>query len=287
MTHVYEREVLAHFHSLVTYAIIAFVLLFVGIFTHGINLTGAAPNFGYALNSSSTLFLFAVPVLTMRSIAEERRQKTDILLYSLPISLTQVVLGKYLAMCTVLLVPIAVMCAYPLVLGLFGDSLLGAAYSTIFAFFLLGAALLSIGMFISALTDNQAMAAVLTFLVMLISFYLNFLATSISGTADASLVALSIVAGFVGLIVVISTNSKIAGIVTTASGIGALAIVRLLFASTLEGLFPSIIRRLSIFERFSVFVAGEFDIAAIVYFSTVIAVFLFLTVQTMEKRRYN
>lgn len=80
------------------YLFIAFVLLFAGIYTMMYNLSGAYANFEYVLDAISFLYLIAVPVLTMRAVAEEKRQKTDQLLYSLPIRLSGVVLGKYLAM---------------------------------------------------------------------------------------------------------------------------------------------------------------------------------------------
>ena len=80
----------------------------------------------------------------MRSISEERRQHTDQLLYSLPLSMGKVVLGKYLAMLTVLLLPMALMCLYPLILSAFGTVNFASAYSGMIGFFLLGAALVAL-----------------------------------------------------------------------------------------------------------------------------------------------
>ena len=287
MKAIYERETKAHFNGIVAFAFIAFLMLFVGIFTTMLNLLSLYPNFEYSINSISFIFMIVIPVLTMRTIADERKQKTDQLLYSLPVSLAEVVIGKYLALLTVLIVPIGIMCFYPLILSLFGEVMIGAAYGTILAFFLLGATLLSMGLFVSALTDNQAMAAVLCFIIMLVNFYLSDLSVQVPGTANASLFALAVVVLLLGLVVKNLTQSSFAGVVAVVIGEGILCIVRLAVPSALEGLFANIMKQLSVYERFYSFVAGEFDLAAIVYFITVIAVFLFLTVQTMEKRRWS
>ena len=105
----------------------AFLLLFAGIYTMVINLQSASPYFEYVLMNMDFIFLIIVPILTMRVIAEERRQKTDQLLYSLPLTMTQVALGKYLAMLVIFLIPVAVIGVYPLVLTAFGAVYLPAA----------------------------------------------------------------------------------------------------------------------------------------------------------------
>ena len=133
MNAVYRREIRAYFTGMTAYVFIAFLLLFAGIYTMAYNLTSAYPNFEYVLQSMSIIFLIAIPILTMRVIAEERRQKTDQLLYALPIGMTRVVLGKYLAMITVVAIPCVIMGFYPLILRSFGNVPLGTAYGTLLA----------------------------------------------------------------------------------------------------------------------------------------------------------
>ena len=149
MSAVYRRELRAYFAGMTAYVFIAFLLLFAGIYTMAYNLSNAYPNFEYVLQSMSIIFLIAIPILTMRVIAEERRQKTDQLLYALPIGMTRVVLGKYLAMITVVAIPCAIMGVYPLILRSFGNVPLGTAYGTLLAFFLLSCTLSAVGMLIS------------------------------------------------------------------------------------------------------------------------------------------
>lgn len=138
MTAVFRREMGAYFHGVTGYLFMAFVLVFAGIYTMVYNLSGLYANFEYVLDAISFIYLIAVPVLTMRSVAEEKRQRTDQLLYSLPIRLVDVVAGKYLAMLAVLAAPTAVMGLYPLLLSRFGSVYLPTAYASLLAFFLLG-----------------------------------------------------------------------------------------------------------------------------------------------------
>ena len=145
MTAVLKHELRNYFHSLTAYVFGAFLLAFVGLGATLYNLQAAVSNFEFVLSFGSLVFVVIVPILTMRVIAEERKQRTDQLLYALPISTTQVLLGKYLALLIVYLIPLAVISLYPLVFSRFGDVYLPTSYGSIFAFFALGAALIRWG----------------------------------------------------------------------------------------------------------------------------------------------
>lgn len=145
MTAVLKHELKSYFHSLTAYVFGAFLLAFVGIGAMLYNLQAAVSNFEFVLSFSSLVFVVIVPILTMRVIAEERKQKTDQLLYALPITTTQVVLGKYLALLVVYLVPVCFICFYPLLFAQFGEVYLLTSYGSIAAFFLMGAALIRLG----------------------------------------------------------------------------------------------------------------------------------------------
>ena len=186
MTAVLRHELSSYFTNVTGYVFGAFLLLFAGIYTMVINLQSASPYFEYVLMNMDFIFLIIVPILTMRVIAEERRQKTDQLLYSLPLTMTQVALGKYLAMLVIFLIPVAVIGVYPLVLTAFGAVYLPAAYGALTGFFFLGASLIAIGMFISSLTESQAVAAGLCFVVMLLNYFISSLASYVPSTAFAS-----------------------------------------------------------------------------------------------------
>lgn len=228
-----------------------------------------------------------VPILTMRVIAEERRQKTDQLLYSLPITTVQVVLGKYLALLVVYAVPLCLISLYPLIFSQYGDVYLPTSYGSILAFLVLGAALIALGMFLSSLTDNQGFAAGIGIAVILFNYYSVSLSEYVSSTAFGSMVAICVlILALWGIIRYLTKNEMLAyGISFLLLAVTVVAYQ--MDAASFEGLLPKIMTQLSLFERFYVFVNGVFDMTAIVYYAAVIVFFLFLSVQSLEKRRYN
>lgn len=287
MIAVFKHEMRSYFHSLTAYVFGAFLLAFVGIGAMLYNIQAAVSNFEYVLSFGSLVFVVIVPVLTMRVIAEERRQKTDQLLYSLPITTLQVIVGKYLALLAIYLIPLAIISIYPLIFAQFGEVYLLTSYGSIFAFFLMGAALIAVGMFISSLTDNQGLAAGIGIAVILFNYYSVSLSEYVSSTAAGSVIALLVLILALGAVIRYLTRNE-----NLASGICLvlLAAVLLLYfvdSTAFEGLLPNIMTQLSLFERFNVFVNGMFDMTAVVYYLSVIAFFLFLSVQSLEKRRYN
>ena len=183
MTAVLKHELRNYFHSFTAYVFGAFLLAIVGFGSMLYNLQAAVSNFEYVLSFGSIVFVVIVPILTMRVIAEERRQKTDQLLYSLPITTTQVVLGKYGAVLVVFLLRLCFIALYPLMFAQFGDVYLPTAYGSLAAFFLLGAELLAVGVFLSSLTDNQGLAAGLGIGVILLNYYCVSLSEYVSSTA--------------------------------------------------------------------------------------------------------
>ncbi|MCI8505526.1 MAG: ABC transporter [Lachnospiraceae bacterium] len=287
MIAVWGHELRGHFHSLTAYLFSAFLLAFVGFGAMLYNIQSAVANFEYVLSFVCLGFVVIIPILTMKVIAEERRQKTDQLLYSLPITTSQIIIGKYLALLVVYLAPLVVISFYPLIFSGFGEVYLPASYGSLFAFFMMGAAFLAIGTFISSLTDNLGFAAGITIPVILFNYYSVTLAEYVSSTAIGSAAALMAAAVILGFIIRhLTGNDKL------SFGIGAVLFLAIagLFAmdsAGFVGLLPDIMKKLSLFERFYKFVNGVFDLTGIVYYMTVIVFFLFLSVQSLEKRRYN
>ena len=276
-----------YFRSLTAYVFGAFLLVFVGLGAMLYNIQAAVSNFEFVLSFSSLGFVVIVPILTMRVIAEEKKQKTDQLLYSLPITTTQVVLGKYLALLVMYLIPMAVICVYPLIFAQFGDVYLLTAYGSLFAFYLMGAALIAIGVFISSLTDNQGFAAGIGIAVILLNYYSVSLSEYVSSTAFGSVVALLVLALILGSVIHHLTGNENFAFGVCILSMAVIFVSYMLNSSMFEGLLPSIMEKLSLFDRFSSFVNGVFDMTSVVYDLTVIVFFLFLSVQSLEKRRYN
>ena len=287
MAAILKHELRTYFNSLTAYVFGAFLLLAVGLGAMLYNIQASVSNFEFALSYFSIIFVVIVPNLTMRVIAEERKQKTDQLLYSLPITTTQVVVGKYLALLAVYLVPLALVCLYPLIFSRYGDVYLLTSYGSILAFFVMGAALIALGVFISSLTDSQSFAAGVGVAVILFNYYSVSLSEYVSSTALGSMIAIGVF--IIALGAVVRQLTKNDGLALGAAAVLLLGTGAAYYAAPekFEGLLPKIMSELSLFERFYVFVNGVFDLTGIVYYMTLIVFFLFLSVQSMEKRRYN
>lgn len=238
MKAIYKREVASYFKSMTGYVFLFFVFLIVGIYFYAYNLLNGYPSMNVTFNSITFVFLLAVPVLTMRVLAEERRQKTDQLLITAPVSVAKIVLGKFFALLTVYLIPIGVICIYPLIMRIFGKISFAQNYTAILGFFLLGAANIAVGLFISSLTENTIIAAVLTFVVMFLSYIMSGLESFLPSSMSDGIV------------------------------------YHLLEAFNVDGHFQS-------------FVDGTFEVTAVVYFFSVMFVFVFLTMQSIKKRRWS
>lgn len=193
----------------------------------------------------------------------------------------------HLALLVVYLIPLALISLYPLLFAQFGEVYLPTSYGSIFAFFVLGAALIALGVFISSLTDNQGFAAGIGIAAILLNYYSVSLSEYISSTAFGSLAALCVLVVLLAMLVKYLTKNE----TLAYFGAGGLLVLIMGFymydPTKFEGLLPQVMADLSLFERFYVFVNGVFDMTAIVYYLTAIVFFLFLAVQSLEKRRYN
>ena len=287
MNAIFKHELRLYFESMTAYVFGAFLLLFIGIGSMLYNLRSAVSNFEFVLSFAAIVFVVIVPVLTMRCLSEERKQKTDQLLYSLPITTTQVVLGKYGAVLVVFLLPLCFIALYPIMFAQFGEVYLPTAYGSLAAFFLLGAALLAVGVFLSSLTDNQGLAAGLGIGVILLNYYCVSLSEYVSSTAAGTAIALVVLIAALGFLVKALTRSTPAGAGASLLLLVGLGLCYALDSTALEGLLPGLMKKISLFERFYTFVNGVFDLTNVVYFLSVTLFFLFLTVESLEKRRYN
>lgn len=267
------------------FVFIFFLLLMTGIFVTAYNLMLKYASLAYAVGSIQLVLMLTVPMITMRIIAEEKRSRTDQLLYSLPIPLYRVVLAKYFAVLTVFLIPTAIIGLYPLILSIFGSVPLFPSHAALFGFFILGAALLALCMFLSSLCESQTIAAVISFGTLLGLYLLPTLAMMIPTSAYASLIAFFLVAVLLGIVLYVLSKSIILGVIGGGIPLLATLTVYLYSAELFEGLFPELLQKLAVFSRFENFVDGIFDVTAIVYFLSITVFSLFLCVASMEKKR--
>ena len=286
MKAVFKHEISLYYHSMLAYVFGAFLLEFIGIGAMMYNINSAVANFEYALGTFCIGFVALVPVLTMRVMAEEKKQKTDQLLSLLPITGVDIVLGKYFALAVVFVTPMLVACIYPFIFSFYGDVYLPTSYGALFAFICLGLALTAIGMFISSLTESQGMAAGICVVVMLFCYYSASLADYISSTTF-NVAALLVLSALLAMLVRRLTRSDAAGLILLVLCVAAVVVTWLVSPTSLETLIPDLMNQLSLFERFYTFVNGVFDLTAIIYYISVAVFFLFLCVQSWEKKRYN
>lgn len=287
MRAIYKKEIRAYFSNMAGYIFIAFILLITGIFANMQNFRGRYPMFEVSLGNITFVMMLVVPILTMRIMAEERSFKTDQLLYSLPVTVPQIVMAKYLAMCTVLLIPVGLMCFYPVILSFYGKIYFLTAYGALFGFYLLGCSLIAIGMFMSSLTESQIIAAVVSFGALFLIFLMNGLAGLIPKTAAASYVGFAVLILLFALIVYLMTKNYWMAFAVAAVCEVVLTIIFFLNRSKFEKAFPAFLTWLSLFTRLDNFVSGIFDMTAVVYYLSVIAIFVFFSVQSFEKRRWS
>ena len=199
MKAVYKKDLKSAFTGMIGWVLCAFVVVVVGLYFTAICLQSGYADFSLVLYNTTFIFLVVVPLLTMRSIVEERRQKTDQLLLTSRASIAGIVWGKYLALVTVYAIPLAIVGICPLVMRAYGSVSLARSYAALLAFFLMGAAAIAIGLFMSSLTENQIIAAVCTFGSLLFLYLMPSIAGLISGSAAASLAAFTVLAALLAL----------------------------------------------------------------------------------------
>lgn len=246
--------------SMIGYLFIFFVLLLTGIYFSAYQLSAAYPKFEYTLSALTFVFLIGVPILTMRVLAEERKQKTDQLLLTAPVTVGGIVLGKYLSLVTVYAVPIAVMCTYPLLMSKFGEVSFNSAYTAILGFFLLGCANLAIGVFISSITESQVIAAVLTFVFLFAFFMMNGISSFFSESSLSTCITFGLLIPTVAIILYTMIKNVLISAIAGLVGEIALVIIYVVNYSFFEGGIQKVLRVFNLSGHFENFANSILDI---------------------------
>lgn len=236
MTAIFKKEFKSYMHSVVGFLFIAVMIFFFALYATVYNFASGIPYLSYTLSAILLLFWLAIPILSMRILAEERKQRTDQMILTAPVAVGEIVVGKFLAMAAVFMIPVVLMCVVPLYLSRYGEVPMGESYVVILAFALYGFACIAVGLFVSSITESQVIAAVLSFAILFLTYMM-------------------------------------AGIEDLISSSGNL-----------------LTKFLSIFDfqgRFVNMASGILDLTSVVYFVSVIGLMLFLTTQSIQKRRYS
>lgn len=287
MTAIFLREFKGYFNSMLGWVLTGVMLLFGGLYFTAVNLQGGYTDLSYTLYSFIIVLLIFVPLLCMRSFAEEKRSRTDQLLLTSPVSIPGIVMGKYLSLLAMFAVPLGVYALYPLLMKALGAANFAASYSGLLAYFFLGAALIAVCMYLSTLTENQIVAALSGFGVLLVCYLMPAIQTLFTAGSSLALVVFAIILGAASLIVGLRSRSLVLGGGVFAVGCIALAVLFSVRSAALTTAFSAVLGALALFEPFLNFVNGLFDVTALVYYAGVAGLFLFLTGQALEKRRWN
>lgn len=287
MTAIFLREFKGYFNSMLGWVLTGVMLLFGGLYFTAVNLQGGYTDLSYTLYSFIIVLLIFVPLLCMRSFAEEKRSRTDQLLLTSPVSIPGIVMGKYLSLLAMFVVPLGVYALYPLLMKALGAANFAASYSGLLAYFFLGAALIAVCMYLSTLTENQIVAALSGFGVLLVGYLMPAIQTLFTAGSSLALVVFAIILGAASLIIGLRSRSLVLGGGVFAVGCIALAVLFSVRSAALTTAFSAVLGALALFEPFLNFVNGLFDVTALVYYAGVAGLFLFLTGQALEKRRWN
>ena len=287
MTAIFKREFKSCFTGMIGWVIAAVSLFFLGLYFTNRNLLYASSDFASVLYTMTMILLFLLPAISMRSFAEERKNKTDQLLLTSPVSIPAIVTGKFLAELAVFALPLAAAVVMPLLLQAFGTVSLVAAYSALLGYLLLGGACLAVGTWISALTENQILAYLATFGALLVAYLMNGIQTMFTTGNLLAFVVFMVIVLVAAILVGVSCKRLTAGLTVFCIGAAAVFILFLARPAWLLTAFNAVLDALALFEPFKDIVGGMFSIPAIVYYLSVIGLFLFMTGQALERRRWN
>ena len=287
MLAIFKRETKSYFTGMIGYVVIGVMLAFIGLYYSANCIVYGTSDFSIVLYSTTIAMLFVLPALSMRSFADERRNKTDQLLLTSPVTIPQIVLGKYLAQLVIFAVPVLVACVMPLILTAFGTVSLLSAYASLLAYFLLGAACIAVGTFISVLTENQIIAYLATFGLLLLSYLMNDIQTLFTTGNTLAFIVFCVILVVAAALVGLVCKSLTVGCGVFCAGAVLLIVLFQLRPTWLLNGFNAVLDALALFAPFDDFVGGMFSVPDIVYYLAVAGLFLFLTGEALERRRWN
>lgn len=230
---IFKRELKAYFTSPHGYVFLAIFYAFSGLFFYIFSLSVGSTDISSVFLMMFIVLMVFVPLLTMRLLSEDKKQKTDQLILTAPVSLLSIVMGKFLAAYAIFAIGVAVMPVYGFVMSTFATVSWLPIWGNTVGLLLLGGIFVSIGLFISSLTENQMIAAIGGFFINLMILLMNTLKSALP-----------------------------------------------------NGFLQDVLSSISVYSRYSEITNGIFSLSSLIFFVSVIFIFLFLTVRVLEKRRW-
>ncbi len=230
---IFKREFRAYFTSPLGYVFLAIFYAFSGLFFYIFSLSVGSTDISSVFLMMFMVLMVFVPLLTMRLLSEDKKQKTDQLTLTAPVSLLSIVIGKFLAAYAIFAIGVAVMPVYGFVMSTFAKVSWLPIWGNTVGLLLLGGIFVSIGLFVSSLTENQMIAAIGSFFINLMILLMNTLTSALP-----------------------------------------------------TGFLQDVLSSISVYSRYSQITNGIFSLSSLIFFVSVIFIFLFLTVRVLEKRRW-
>lgn len=287
MRAILKREFKTYFNTATGFIFMTVFLGLTGIFFALTNLFTGDPYYNPVLDSTTFIFLVLVPMITMKTLAEERHQKIDQLLLTSPVRLTGIVLGKYFAAVGLFLITLLITCIYPIILGFYGPVSVWEIVGAYIGFALLGSSFIAVGIFISSLTENQVTAAVGTFGALLLLWIIDWMQQGLPTTLGSGIAFAALLVVIVSVIVHYAMkNTYFSSAVLLLGGI-AITVVYFVNKTLYEGFTAKFLGWFSLTQRYQSFTMGILDVSTIIYYITFSAAFLFLTVRVLDKRRWS
>ncbi len=287
MLTIYKKDLHNYFSTFTGYVFIAAILLSGGIYVFMNNFYYAYASFGTSINSVPFFYVFLIPIISAGVFTDEKRQKTEQLLYTLPLTSKQIVFGKYLALITILAVPLLIIGLYPIVMSFYGKVNFAQAYANLFAVYLLGMALCAICMFISSLTESIVVSAVLCFACMFLLYQMNTFATKMTPSQSTAFIGFIIMAVCLAIFIWFMTKNIYVAVIPSLIVAIALVLIRNASRVALAGKLNLVMSSVAVFSKLDNFMEGILDLPALIYYASIIVLFVLFTVYTFERRRWN
>lgn len=287
MTAILKKEIRNYFNTVIGWGFLGFFVLISAYFFVAQNIVTGSMNYNDTLASSLSMFMILMPVLTMRLFAEEKRQKTDQLLYCSPISVKSIVAGKFISAMILFLIGIIITFLFPVMLNQYGDVDWGLTFTGFLGYFLLGICIISVGIFISAITDNQIIAAITAFAVTFLLLMMDNIAGSAPITVISSIVFAVIIVAIIAFVIYSSTKNLYVSLIVAVIGCVIVAVLYFINPNFYDGLIINVLGWFSILNRYENFYIGIISVSDVVYYITFTFAFLYLSVNVIEKRRWS
>jgi len=287
MLAILKRELRAYFLSPIGYIFMSLFLLVGGVLFAFGNLITLSSQYTGFLGSILFMFLLAVPVLTMRLFTDEMRMRTDQLLLTSPVRIVEIVLGKYLAALIVFFITMIITVFYAILVAIYGDLDTWQTVGGYIGFFLVGCSFISVGLFVSATTENQVIAAIVTFSALLLAWIMDAIQSGVPSDQTSGIIFAGVIAIGIAAWIYFSTKNLYLG----GGVLLLLAIVILILAVVDKAIFLGFIANVlgwfSLLKRYQDFTRGLLRLDSIIYYLSFSAFFLYLTVRLIEKRRWS